>query len=126
MYFIQHCFLLSINRIIPENWMRSPQVKIHGKRILFRENIIYVSVGKNQVWKKKFLSVDRQTDKNIISAMSNGRSGRKCNSEREKRKLSENLTDYDKHMPFLPPGKPLSWSALQFVNNSNMKNIKNI
>ena len=106
--------------------MRSPQVKIHGKIILFRENIIYVSVGKNQVWKKKFLSVDRQRDKNIISAMSNGHGGRKCNSEREKRKLSENLKDYDKHRPFIPPGKPLSWSALQFVNNSNMKNIKNI
>lgn len=52
--------------------------------------------------------MDRQRDKNIISAMSNVRSGRKCNSEREKRKLSENLKDYDKHMPFLPPGKPLS------------------
>ena len=53
-----------------------------GKRILTEKILSMYLQEKSKFEKKKFLSVDRQRDKNIINAMSNGHGGRKCNSEK--------------------------------------------
>lgn len=98
-HFKNLCYI-ALFEIVPEHWMRSLQAKTCGKRILSRGNNIR---KKREAWKKFFLFwVWIYRGENAFGAMNKDSGGRKCDSEREKSKLSESLRDHDNHTHYSP------------------------